>query len=325
MTALGRHAPHQRTAPIVLAAATLLLFSPAFLLAEPPPSAGPPLRGPEVSDRDVPGAPGDFGSGQDRRRLAERIPLPVFRDAVMSLAGEDVPAELRLTDEQAEALRRHQRRFERARREHMAEHGAELRRLREQAGPPDPEADGATTPARREALDRFREIERAAPQPESLYTKIWEELTPRQREAVEARLEAFRQQRAKEREERYVRQRVPGPSRSPRSPSADRPDAMDAGAPMIEGRPQAQQRPDRSRRPAPDTPAAQERRERIDRLIRVFDQLPPEAQERLLRRLEAHAAELRADQDRPASPPRRRPPPSMDEVDVPPPDGPDPR
>ena len=167
------------------------------------------------------------------------------------------------------------------------------------------------TPERAAVRERLRELERQAPQPEELYTKIWEELTEPQRAAVDAKLDAFRAERAKEREESMVRRRV-------RERRTDMPPAeMALGREMMQRGPAATDE---------DAPAARDRRQRMERLMRVFSRLPAEEQERILSRLEERARQLETDRPVPSRPeqqrrrPERRPPPSMDEVNIPTPE-----
>lgn len=271
----------------------------------------PPLRGPEVRDEQPPGpGAGLIGGGGDQR-IGERIPLRVFLAAVRALDGEGMDELVRLTDEQRRLLREYGDEFQRQRREYMERHAGELRELRAAAGegqrrrggePGGRNTEMGEEEGRREgggrrapqggepagdrgaALERLREIERGAPQPEELYKRVWAELRPEQREVVERELDRFRAERAREREEAYVRRRVPESER------------RDAPA---------------RREPRGEAAGVGERRER---LLRAFERLSPEEQEQLLMRLEERLRERRPG----GRPPRGdRPPPRMDEVDVP--------
>lgn len=185
-----------------------------------------------------------------------------------------------------------------------------------------------------EVREQLRALAEQMPRIEGVYTKVWAELTPAQRQAVDGRLDEFRQKQAREREDEYVQRRVkakgggpagagdgpPPPRRRPADGSRIRPDGEGA---LPRGGPDAR-------------PISPERR---DRLLRVFERMTPEQQEQLLTRLEAR---LRGGAGVPPPPARRRPgragpgeprpvpdaehmpTPPMDEMDAPPPPPPPP-
>ncbi len=136
------------------------------------------------------------------------------------------------------------------------------------------------------ARQRLREIMAGSPRIEDYMTRVWETLSVAQREAVDAKLNEYRERETKKREEAYVRQRVT--ERQPDGPP---------------GRPAA---------------ANAERRER---LMQLFERLSPEQQEVLLERLESAARDggfaPGRQRGQRAQPSTDKPAPGMDEVDVP--------
>lgn len=316
----------------------------AYALAQPdrtepatkPPAPEPPLGGPSVTPRDVPGVQGQFGNSPEgtRRRMAERIPARVLRQALEAAIGEDAPEDVRATEEQWSKIEGIQRDFQQRVREFVREHREELVELRGSIPPDSPAAevlrrygvnvqgDGAA-PRRRgrgadsppmDAMDerprrgageepppetrqRLRELFEAMPQPEQAITLVWHELSPAQRAAVDAKLEIYRERMARQREEMYVRQMT----------GRDRPGAPDAA-------PTPRRRPDDPRTepgtrggdemmtpPEGERAAPQPRRPRADaggdrrqRLMRLFESMTPEQQDQLLERLEARLREAGA-------------------------------
>ncbi|MFN7021219.1 MAG: hypothetical protein ACK4WH_07825 [Phycisphaerales bacterium] len=337
--------------------------------APSPPAAEPPLGGPSVTPRDVPGVQGQFGNSPEgtRRRMAERIPARVLRQALEAAIGEDAPADVRATEEQWSKIREIQRDFEQRVREFLREHRDELVELRGSIPPDSPAAEmlrrygvngqgdggaprrrarGADAPPmdamderpRRgtgeepspETRERLRELFEAMPQPEQAMTLIWQELSPAQREAVDAKLESYRERMARQREEMYVRQMT----------GRDRPGAPDAAPPPRRRRPDGPRTEPRARggdevmappeveRAAPPSrrPRAEAGGDRRQRLMRLFESMTPEQQDQLLERLEARMREAgagrgfaRPERGQPKPPPdmRDQPLPRPEEVENP--------
>lgn len=329
--------------PLLLSAVCGLACSLApSLRAEPPKQGQPPapdaLRGPEVRDRQVPGVEGSFGQpGGERKRLVNenRLPPRVFRDAMETVLSPEAPEHLRVSDEQRTKYRSWMDDFQKSVAAYMKEHATELQELRRKAGEPgrpgpkggrpegdaqnkprpdemQPEADAKETGAARE---RLQTIMQGAPKIEDLYTKIWTELTPDQQKAVDERLQEFRDRQAKEREDRYVQQKLSKKKGEPGKPPAPRPDDKPQPRPGA-----ADRFPDASGpQGGPIDP------QRRDRLMRLFSRLTPEQQEQLLQRLERARAED-GDNAPPARrrgganrPPDRSPAPAPDDAMVPPP------
>lgn len=315
----------------------------------------PVLKGPQVKERSVPGVVNTFGQGGEARRMAERIPPEVLREALGVLTREDAPPELRATEEQKQQFTTITDELRSAVRAYMAEHRDELIELRAKAnlsgraaqeldraigrrpaaGGPDaqrrraerreqPEADAASpmmeetsTEEQEAARQRLRDILAGAPKVEDYMTRVWEGLSVAQREAVDAKLDEYREREAKRREEAYVRQRVTErqPEGAPRRPAAAPPGDDDM---MMKGDKPAG--PEAGQRPRPNAANAQRR----ERLLRLFERLSPEQQEMLLERLENAARDggfgpARARGQRP-QPNADKPAPGMDDVDVPKPE-----
>ncbi len=315
----------------------------------------PLLKGPEVKERAVPGVVNTFGESQERRRMAERIPPEVLREALGVLVGEDVPEAIRATPEQEQQFRSVAERLRAATREYMAKHREELIELRKDAnlsgrgaqeidraigrrpgearrerarGADETDAAAAApmmgdvSEAKQEAArQRLREIMAGAPKIEDAMTRVWEGLSEAQREAVDAKLNEYREREAKRREEMYVRQRVDSrqPEGASARPGAGRPSGDDMMMQQGEGAaPGERARPARPEQPVRPNAANAQRRER---LMRLFDRLSPEQQEMLLERLEGAArdgalgpARQRGQRQAPST---DKPAPGMDEVDVP--------
>ncbi len=323
-------------------------------LAEPPKGDEPVLKGPPVKERAVPGVVNTFGQSQEARRMAERIPPEVLREALSVLTREDTPEAIRASEELEAEFRAVGDELRTATRKYMAEHREELIELRKDANlsgraaqeldralgrrggqspdataprggrrPDTMEPDQPTPPmdeaaeARQEAArQRLRELMSGAPRVEDYMTRIWEKLSPAQREAVDAKLDEYRKQEARRREEMYVRQRVgqrtsEGPGATPQKSEND----------MMSRENAARSEQDRPGQPMRPNVAAAQRRER---LMRLFDTLSPEQQEMLLERLENAARDGVPGPSgrRAARGPREadKPAPGMDEVDVPKPE-----
>lgn len=361
--------------------AVLLVFaglsvSPAVAQPTAPIDSDAPLSGPSVKDRDVPGVDGAFGNSPEalRRRIADRIPPRVMRDAMGAIMADDAPEEIRATPEQRERFRAIQSEYEQSLRDYAAEHREDLLEIRDQipgGGPAadllrrlgiddnqrprgqnqrrqraaqqqdgmdeDPMREGEAPEQRRERArrlgenagpelrEKLRALMEGMPPFEQTYTKLWEAMTPPQREAVDARLDVYRERIAQQREDAYVRQRVQRDNKSDqnkdeaRQPPPPRRRAVDGARLGPDGAASPPPPPPRdAMRPAP----ASDRRER---LMRLFERLSPEQQDQLLERLEQRMREggLEAPSPRPRSnrPDRGRPtPPPMHDVNVPSPD-----
>ena len=127
-----------------------LLLAPAIGLAQD--ADVPPLSGPPVTEERIPGVESGFSSmmAGDRARMTEPVPMNVFRRAVMELAGEDVPADIRLSPEQTKRLRATERQHREAIAAFRREHAAEYEKIREDLGP----RLAARLSDRRDARDR---------------------------------------------------------------------------------------------------------------------------------------------------------------------------
>lgn len=141
----------------LLTAATLLA-SAGLALAQPHDPPPPPLGGPPIHDRAVPGAGDTFIDPVpgEKAKATPRVAPRVFFDAVRALGAEDTPPELHPTPEQREAFRaivddfRAEARgmMEQRRGEQPPPPGERRRRHRDRAdgGPPPPPGEGPPPP-----------------------------------------------------------------------------------------------------------------------------------------------------------------------------------
>jgi hypothetical protein len=314
----------RRSSLLALAAGLGLSFSGAFAQDAKPAS---PLKGPTVTDRNVPGSPEDFGMGANRR-FGDRVPPEVFRRAIGVLTAEDAPADLRATPEQRAKFKEMVEGFEDSVRSYRKSHAKKIEELRKAAGDLRPgerpgqrrqqpgrddemKAQAELTPeqqkAREEARAKLRELMAGAPKIEDVYTKVWTELSDPQRTAVQAELDKWREEQAKKREDDYVRRQMdkkkPVQRAAARPGAEPRPGADEMMAPKADARPGAT-----GEERTTENPRIAARRER---LMRIFSQLTPEEQEQLLQRLEERLRDRRgrtspgAEEQKPAADPDR--------------------
>lgn len=321
-------------------AAALLIASPAALAQQKKPAPEPTLKGPEVNDRNVPGAMPDFGTGVNRR-FFERMPPEVFRRALGVIAADDAPDEIRATPAQREQFRKLVEGFEDQAKKYRREHAKEIDALRREAGERIPQrgAKKADAPEPMDSMDsmspdeqkaregarmKLRELLDGAPKIEDVFTKVWTDLSEPQRIAVQANLDAWRDEQSKKREDEYVRRQLAQKGKAPTPPaSRAAPDraADEMMAPMTDQAPPRAGAPNRPAR-ADDARITPERRER---LMRILARLTPEEQDQLLQRLEERLKD-RADAAPPqrrggaAAPARGKPAPDPNRVNVPKPE-----
>lgn len=202
--------------------------------------------------------------------------------------------------------------------------------------------DAATTTAQDTARQQLKTLRDSAPKPEDFHTRMWAVLSAPQQALVQSRLDNIRadnrehaadviRDRARDRRNDGTGDRAPdrlrdrdgeGPQardrRDPPGPGEGRTGARGQFAPM-DPPPRAEARDFGPRRgPAgPTGPNAPGANPRFDRLMERFHALPPEAQDRIIQRIEEMLSRMEG---------RRgpRPAPPMDEVDVPPPPPPPP-
>lgn len=341
----------QQSARRRLAAAGILLAASSLALADPPkapPNQDPALKGPAVSDRNVPGVEGSFGSagGDKKRPMENRLPPRAFRQAMDAVMAPDAPENLRVSDQQREKFEGWFKDFEKSMRTYTQEHRNELARLRrggdgpDQAPPGQPRDDmrpDGPNPASGQppaaSRERFREIMEGAPKIEDVYTKVWAELSPAQRQAVDTRIQDFRDRESEQRQERYVEQRL-----GKRGQGGNPPRQGDAAPPPPRDQPGSPAGRPRADGPGGDRagPISPERRER---LMRLLSRMTPEQQDQLIQRLEERLRSEGGDGPDGGPGPNRRPPgnrrgaqaggnkppPQMDDVNVPPPPPPPPQ
>lgn len=126
-----------------------------------------------------------------------------------------------------------------------------------------------------EVRERLRELAAGAPSLEAVQTRIWAELRPEQQKAVEERLARFRERKAEQREEMYVKQRA---GKGKAGPDGDRKPPKGRG-------------PEGGGPRGPRDDAGPRDPDRRERLMRAFERMTPEQQEQLLRRIEARRDE----------------------------------
>lgn len=254
----------------------------------------PPLSGPAVKDRNVPGAGNTFGDGMpmDPAKRAGRVQPRLFFEAVRELAGDGAPEGMRLTEEQAEQCRAIAEEFRAAAQAFQREHREEIRALREKAGeavverrgrgdPPPPANQGerkAATPEQQAFREQLRELMQKGPKPDPYFARIWEVLDDEQEAFVRRRVEQVQTERMMERGGPIAREAV--------------------RQKMAEADPRLKELQGLSRR---------EIRERLR-------ELPPEERERILAKLREYREQRGGGGGRRVE---DKPPPSVDDVDVP--------
>ena len=122
---------------ISLLAAVCGMASSLAFAADPPPEDI--LRGPDIQDRDVPGAPGTFGEAKNRGgkrpgAADQRQQQRAMMGALRSLEGEDVAPDLRLTADQQAQIKAIADELRAATEAFRAEHKDEIDALKAQAG-----------------------------------------------------------------------------------------------------------------------------------------------------------------------------------------------
>lgn len=300
-----RHsAPALRSVSAIIAVAGVCFATASASLTDEP-----PLGGPKVQERNVPGVRGSFGEGgPGQRRMGDNLPPQAIRRAIESVIGPNAPEATRGTPEQIAKVNAIVQQHEQAVRDYMQQHREELAQLRRDSGGPrgGPEGDRprrrpdgqgrppaddmmgepaapsqAQEEARQAARERSREILAGAPKIEDAMTKVWAELSAEQRTAVDAQLDSVRERMSRERQDRYVDQRT----RERGGPPADAEGRPGPGGPPG-ARPRGPGGPDGG-------PGARISPERRDRLMRIFEQMSPEEQDQLLQRLENRARDAR--------------------------------
>ncbi|MBL8990335.1 MAG: hypothetical protein JNJ48_02010, partial [Phycisphaerae bacterium] len=259
--------------------AGVVLSAGVSFAAEPPPAApagkAPPLSGPQVPQRDVPGVQGQFGEGRERGRFVQEIPHRVFMKAINDMIGDGATGDAKASPEVMDKIREIDRAYNEELRKFQAENRDAMNELRPDApgkgarrpkGPESPdEAMSPDDAKQREAMmERARQLRERMPKAGDAHTKIWTLLTEPQRAAVQVELDKFTAEQEKRRGEMYVRQRLQQQGKSPAG-------SPDAAAP---------------KRPAEPGAAGGLSPERRERLMKLFSQLTPEQQEEVLRRLE---------------------------------------
>lgn len=295
---------------------TLLLSASGTLAQE---QSSPPLGGPRVKERKIPGVQSRFGeAGKPGRDGRASIPPEILQKAIGVLTSDQTPEESRLSDGQRERIAAHTEEFKASVEAYKAEHRAEMERIRrvlgDRVGPrpegkkPTENARGVDTPQSAEesaqiagARERMAEIRQNAPNPQDLHTRVWNELTVPQQRLVQAEVDRWLTERDQDMAREYVRKRIQ--RTKPGAPGSERMD------------------PDRPEAAKPDLESLPPRlRERLARMS-------PEEREKAVERLKERIKERR--KGGPDGPAKRRPdrpagrppePPPMESVPVPSPE-----
>jgi hypothetical protein len=262
--------------------------------------AAPPLGGPAVKERKIPGVQSSFGGGAKPGKDGRGIPPEVLQKAIGTLDQEQTPADARLTDAQRDRIKELSDEFKDAVEAYRTEHRSEVeevrrvlgrrgdRRERPKAKGPEGDQGMAPEPVSPEQADRIAaaraklaDLRANAPNPQDLQTRIWNELTESQRAIVQSELGKWMTEREQDKAREFVRQRLSknGPGR---------------------GFPGDDQLPPKLR----------------ERLARLSPEERERALQRLRERLREEGARRRGSSQPPEPPPA---PPPMDEVPVPPP------
>lgn len=197
--------------------------------AEPP---ADPLKGPKVEPRNVPGDHGQFGDGRkDRKAATPEIPHQAFMRMINATLGDQAPADLKLSDDQKAKIKSLSEDFEKKARDYRQQHANEFADMQKDMGgrpgakPGKPGKDGEKakrpdaapptemapemTPEQREKLaEKYRELRANAPKPEDARTAIWAQLNDAQKKAVQAKIDAFRDEAIKRRADAETKKKL---------------------------------------------------------------------------------------------------------------------
>lgn len=257
----------------------------------------PPLKGPKVQDRNVPGVDARFseeGREGARRGAVDRLPPRVFRDALDVVLASDAPANLRVADDKRQTIETLISDFEQSSRAYAQQNREKMQELRKKAGEfnrpkrPGQPAEGANSEkpgAGGESIaarEELRTLMAGAPKVEDVQTKIWAELNAEQQKAVDAKLQEFRDKASEMRQDQYVKQKL-----------GSKGGGGAAGPAQGEG----------AKKPGPAGAGGGERLspERRERLMQLLSRMTPEQQDELIRRLEARVSGTGETGDRPAT------------------------
>jgi hypothetical protein len=212
----------QRVMRSEVLAACLVMWTASGALGQ---AAEPVLSGPKVEEASVPGESRSFGDRLPRG--AAEIPPRLFQRALDNLRGREAPSEVRVSGEQERALREAESAFRRDQVAYFAQHREEIRGLAESLGvevpanaPPNRMIEalrsrlqaesggrrpggGAGEPgamndpeqqARYTAIMRLRELSEGAPKPRDLHVRLWSVLNEAQREHMLTLLKTYREE-----------------------------------------------------------------------------------------------------------------------------------
>lgn len=286
-TTITQHIARRLSRTSIVALLTCAGLAGASLHAAEPDDA--PLRGPSVTDKVAPGGHTTFApeAGGDRKRGEREIPHPLFMRALNEAIGDSAPEAVRASKELQSKLKaisddfnQAQRTYAQQNREALAKMRGEGRGAKKDAKNPKdkPEADSMqemTDEDRQAMMERMREIREKAPKAADAHTKIWALLSEPQQKAVEERLEVFREEARKRENEQYVDRFV-----KRKAPEGEKPSDAKKSDDKASPKDKAPQGADAGPALAPISA------EHRERLIKLFERLPPEQREEILRRFE---------------------------------------
>lgn len=156
--------------------------------------AKPDLRGPAVTQPETPGPAPTLDGGPprgDRKDRLRPIPHPVLMKSIRAALGENAPSQLRLTPEQSEKIQSIDREHRRVMESYLQEHREEIAGLRRGAQRKASKGDLSESPKAGSVKAKADELRANAPNPDHPRAKIWEVLSPAQRDAVKTQLDAY--------------------------------------------------------------------------------------------------------------------------------------
>lgn len=175
------------------------------------------LKGPSVTDRNIPGGAGAFGAEQRGRGLERaRAQYEALLKSVNALSAKDAPTALRLSDEQREKVDAIARELQAKIEEFRRANADDLKRVRDlrdrQNAPPKkgaapsapPPADPASQAERDDMMQRLQRLEQSRPDPAPYEARIWDALTNAQRDHVRAQMKKVEDEMAQQRAERRL-------------------------------------------------------------------------------------------------------------------------
>ncbi len=230
--------------PVIVLAASLASSAAAQTSKDQSPSDA--LKGPSVSDRDIPGGGGSFGAdqrggGPERARARYDTLLKL----VNGMSAAETPPVLRLSDEQRQRVDAIARELQAKVEEFRRDNADDLKRVRDLrdrqnaspkkgAAPVSPVSPAATSPddpvaqaERDEMMQRLQRLDQARPDPATYEARIWDVLTEPQRGHIRAQVKKAEDEMAQQRAEKRLDElRKKKQGASPGAPAVGAPPAV---------------------------------------------------------------------------------------------------